>query len=107
MTSAVQSPLLTTPMATIMRPAAPNMVSMVTSMAAPMAEAWYVGQLGITALAGLALAFPMMMLVARDLVFPGLTPREQQPRLRNLADRPSSARSPQCSRCRPPAGRDR
>ena len=32
------------------------------AMVALMAEAWYVGQLGIVSLAGLALAFPMMTL---------------------------------------------
>ena len=36
---------------------------MVVTMATLMAEAWYVGQLGTEALAGLALGFPMMMLV--------------------------------------------
>jgi len=58
------SPLLTAPIGrTIIRLAAPNMLSMVVTMATLMAEAWYVGQLGTEALAGLALGFPMMMLV--------------------------------------------
>ena len=57
------SPLLTAPIgATIVRLAAPNMLAMVVTMATLMAEAWYVGQLGTEALAGLALGFPMMML---------------------------------------------
>jgi len=64
MTTATTSPLLTAPIGpTILRLAAPNMVSMVMSMIALVTEAWYVGQLGTTALAGLALAFPMMMLM--------------------------------------------
>ena len=41
------SPLLTAPIGrTIIRLAAPNMLSMVVTMATLMAEAWYVGQLG-------------------------------------------------------------
>ena len=64
MTSAAASPLLTAPIGpTIVRLAAPNMAAMVVSMVTLMAEAWYVGRLGTEALAGLALAFPMMMLV--------------------------------------------
>lgn len=64
MTTAPASPLLTAPIGpTILRLAAPNMVSNLASMAAMMAEAWYVGQLGIAPLAGLALAFPMMMML--------------------------------------------
>ncbi|MEI6029481.1 MAG: MATE family efflux transporter, partial [Betaproteobacteria bacterium] len=39
------------------------MIAMLVTMATLMAEAWYVGQLGTEALAGLALGFPMMMLV--------------------------------------------
>ena len=58
------SPLLTAPIGrTIIRMAAPNMLAMVVTMATLMAEAWYVGQLSTEALAGLALGFPMMMLV--------------------------------------------
>jgi putative MATE family efflux protein len=64
MTSATTSPLLTAPIgATIIRMAAPNMIAMVVTMITAMAEAWYVGHLGTESLAGLALAFPMMMLV--------------------------------------------
>lgn len=58
------SPLLTAPIGrSIIRLAVPNMLAMVVTMATLMAEAWYVGQLGTEALAGLALGFPMMMLV--------------------------------------------
>lgn len=58
-----QSPFLTTPIGpTITRLAAPNMIAMLVTMITLMAEAWYVGQLGTVSLAGLALAFPMMML---------------------------------------------
>jgi len=64
MTTANASPLLTAPLGrTIIRLAAPNMIAMVVTMITLIAEAWYVGQLGTTALAGLALAFPMMMLL--------------------------------------------
>jgi Na+-driven multidrug efflux pump len=60
---AVQSPFLTTSIGpTIVRLAAPNMIAMLVTMVTLMAEAWYVGQLGIVSLAGLALAFPMMTL---------------------------------------------
>ncbi len=56
--------LLTSPIAgTIARLAAPNIAAMFVMLATSMAEAWYVGQLGTTALAGLALAFPMFMLM--------------------------------------------
>ncbi|USG61797.1 MATE family efflux transporter [Sneathiella marina] len=47
----------------ILRLAAPNMLAMTVMLATSAAEAWYVGQLGTTALAGLALAFPMFMLM--------------------------------------------
>jgi Na+-driven multidrug efflux pump len=58
---AVQSPFLTTPIGpTIVRLAAPNMIAMLVTL---MAESWYVGQLGTVSLAGLGLAFPMMMLM--------------------------------------------
>lgn len=64
MTIATSSALLTAPIGpTIIRLAAPNMFAMVVTMITLMAEAWYVGQLGTESLAGLALAFPMMMLV--------------------------------------------
>jgi Na+-driven multidrug efflux pump len=64
MVAGAASPLLTAPIGpTIIRLAAPNMIAMVVTMITLMAEAWYVGQLGSASLAGLALAFPMMMLV--------------------------------------------
>jgi Na+-driven multidrug efflux pump len=64
MTTTTASPLLTAPIGpTIQRLAAPIMIAMVVSMVTLMAEAWFVGQLGTEALAGLALGFPMMMLV--------------------------------------------
>ena len=51
------SPLLTAPIGrTIVRLAAPNMIAMVVTMITLIAEGWYVGQLGTTSLAGLALA---------------------------------------------------
>lgn len=60
---APQSPFLTTPIGpTILRLAAPNMFAMLVTMLTLMAEAWYVSKLGTVSLAGLALAFPMMML---------------------------------------------
>ncbi len=58
-----QSPFLTAPIGpTIIRLAAPNMIAMLVTMITLMAEAWYVSRLGTVSLAGLALAFPMMML---------------------------------------------
>ena len=64
MTIAAASPLLTAPIGpTIVRMAAPNIAAMLVTTLTAMAEAWYVGQLGTAALAGLALAFPMLMLV--------------------------------------------
>ena len=61
---ALQSALLTTPIGpTIIRLAAPNVVAMFVTIITLVAEAWYVGQLGTVSLAGLALAFPMMMLM--------------------------------------------
>jgi len=57
------TPLLTAPIGrTMARLAAPNVLAMFILLGTSMAEAWYVGQLGVTALAGLALAFPMLML---------------------------------------------
>jgi Na+-driven multidrug efflux pump len=65
MNLATASPLLTAPIGlTIMRLAAPNMVAMLVTTLTAMAEAWFVGHLGTPALAGLALAFPMMLLVS-------------------------------------------
>ena len=64
MATAPPSPLLTAPIGpTLLRLAAPNIVSMVMSSLTMMTEAFYVGQLGTAPLAGLALAFPMMMLM--------------------------------------------
>ena len=48
---------------TLARLAAPNMLSMLASTAVGIAESWYVGRLGTRALAGLALVFPMFMLM--------------------------------------------
>ncbi len=56
--------LLTAPIGpTMARMAAPNIIAMFIAMATSMTEAWYVGQLGTVALAGLALGFPMFMLI--------------------------------------------
>ncbi len=64
MATAPPSPLLTAPIGpTLLRLAAPNIVSMVMSSLTMMTEAFYVGQLGTAPLAGLALGFPMMMLM--------------------------------------------
>lgn len=49
--------------ATLWRLAAPNTVGFLVSSAVTVAEIWYVGQLGTQALAGLALGFPMFMLM--------------------------------------------
>ncbi|CAN0447724.1 unnamed protein product, partial [Laminaria digitata] len=58
-----QSPFLTAPIGpTILRLAAPNMIAMLVTMLTLMAEALFVSRLGTVSLAGLALAFPMMML---------------------------------------------
>ncbi len=56
--------LLTGPIgATLWRLAAPNAVGFLVSSGVTVAEIWYVGQLGTQALAGLALGFPMFMLM--------------------------------------------
>ncbi len=56
--------LLTGPIGgTLWRLAAPNTVGFLVSSGVTVAEIWYVGQLGIQALAGLALGFPMFMLM--------------------------------------------
>ena len=61
---ALQSQLIENPIgSTIVRLASPNMIAMFITLLTLMAEAWYVGQLGIISLAGLAIAFPMMMLL--------------------------------------------
>ena len=55
--------LLTAPvLPTLWRLAIPNMVAMVGSEVAAIAETAYVGQLGVAALAGMALVFPLLML---------------------------------------------
>lgn len=57
------SQLLTAPIgSTLAKLAAPNVIAMFVTLATSMAEAYFVGQLGTASLAGLALAFPMMML---------------------------------------------
>jgi len=56
--------LLTAPIVpTIARMAAPNVIAMFIMLATSVMEAWYVGQLGTRSLAGLALTFPMFMLM--------------------------------------------
>lgn len=58
------SALLTAPIGpTLVRLAVPNIVAMFAALVSLVAEAWYVGQLGTASLAGLAFAFPMMMLM--------------------------------------------
>ncbi|MBL8385994.1 MAG: MATE family efflux transporter [Burkholderiales bacterium] len=57
------NPLLSAPiLPTLLRFAAPNLGAMLAAAAAAVAETAYVGQLGTPALAGMALAFPMVML---------------------------------------------
>ena len=54
----MQAKLLTDPIGpTLARLAAPNIVAMFIMLATSMAEAFYIGQLEIAPLAGLALAF--------------------------------------------------
>jgi putative MATE family efflux protein len=61
--TAAQS-LLEQPIAsTLARLATPNILSMLASTAVGITESWYVGRLGTQALAGLALVFPMFMLM--------------------------------------------
>lgn len=62
-TAAPPHPLLAAPvLPTLVRLAGPNMVAMVGTALAAIAETLYVGQLGVPALAGMALVFPVMML---------------------------------------------
>jgi putative MATE family efflux protein len=57
------NPLLSAPiLQTLTRLALPNMVAMLAMALVTVAETIYVGQLGTTALAGMALVFPMVML---------------------------------------------
>ncbi len=56
--------LLTAPIGrTIFKLSTPNIIAMFVMAATSMAETWYVGQIGTAALAGLALAYPMFMLM--------------------------------------------
>lgn len=60
---AQQNPLVTGPIApTMLRLALPNMGAMVATSLVAIAETSYVGALGVSALAGLALVFPFVML---------------------------------------------
>ena len=62
-TAAPANPLLHAPiLPTLVRFALPNMVAMLATALATVAETAYVGTLGTPALAGMALAFPMIML---------------------------------------------
>jgi putative MATE family efflux protein len=57
------NPLLTAPiLPTLVRFALPNMGAMLATALAAIAETTYVGKLGVASLAGMALAFPMVML---------------------------------------------
>jgi len=59
----VADPLLTAPiLPTLVRFALPNMGAMLATALAAIAETTYVGKLGVASLAGMALAFPMVML---------------------------------------------
>ena len=61
--SATTNPLLSAPiLPTLVRFALPNMVAMLATALATVTETAYVGSLGTPALAGMALAFPMVML---------------------------------------------
>ena len=60
---AAPNPLVTAPiLPTLLRFALPNMAAMLATALATVAETGYVGSLGTAALAGMALAFPMVML---------------------------------------------
>lgn len=62
-THAVPDPLLTSPIfPTLLRFALPNMVAMLATALAAIAETAYVGSFGTASLAGMALVFPMVML---------------------------------------------
>jgi len=62
-TAPAPSPLLTAPvLPTLLRLSGPNMVAMVGAAVAAIAETLYVGRIGVPALAGMALVFPIMML---------------------------------------------
>ena len=58
-----KSSLLTSPIGrTLIRLATPNIIAMFIMQSAVIFEVWYVGQLGINALAGLTLVFPIIMI---------------------------------------------
>ncbi len=48
---------------TLLRMSAPNMLVMVSQAAAGLIETWFIGRLGTDALAGMALVFPLVMLM--------------------------------------------
>ena len=61
----VPDPLLSAPLLpTLLRFALPNMLAMVATALAAIAETAYVGSFGVASLAGMALVFPMVMLQA-------------------------------------------
>ncbi len=61
--AARQHPLLSAPiLPTLLRFALPNMAAMLATALAAVAETAFVGSMGVTALAGMALVFPMVML---------------------------------------------
>ena len=58
-----QSHLLTAPiLPTLLSLSLPNMIAMMATTLVAIAETTYVGRLGTSALAGIALVFPMVML---------------------------------------------
>lgn len=62
-TAQAASPLLTAPLVpTLFRLAVPNMLAMVATALAAVAETAYMGSFGVSALAGMALVFPFVML---------------------------------------------
>jgi putative MATE family efflux protein len=63
-TPTVAQSLLERPIvSTLARLATPNILSMLASTAVGITESWYIGRLGTLSLAGLALVFPMFMLM--------------------------------------------
>ena len=59
----MNSPLLTAPLVpTLLRLAVPNMLAMLATALAAVAETGYVGSFGVGSLAGMALVFPFVML---------------------------------------------
>ena len=56
--------LLEAPIApTLLRMAVPNVIVMVAQAGAGLIETWFVGKLGTDALAGVALVFPVLMMM--------------------------------------------